>query len=515
MGNINQRQKIEVPITDYAGGIASALSELATNKNQLEDADNIVLNPQGKGFRSSPGNTEFNSVAMNSGAIGTGIGWFKETGGTEFLVAVAGDKVFKSDTLDGTMDDITSGQTITAGQSNLWTLVAYNNTMVGVGGASTDSPWFYNGSGNVVDITELSDSASFVFEHANRLFAGDGDSIKWNVLGDQTDWDGDGSGNATAGDGDGLVLTTGVNLNINQALLFKEGSTYILTGRAAPFPVHKLFANVGCIGKNAAVVADGLCYFITPKARMVITNGSEMIDDRQLPNLYNIDDKWKATVDSLLPELSGVRYTGKDFDWIIWSTTTTSGTQNTVAFIWDLKNKCWLQKTTGLESNGFVIVPNSGVLFMVSYDGKIYKCLDESVTAEASNSGSDVTWFIKSGALNTGSFFNALKIDKTSILYEAPKVSADIVFEWGYEVENPTSSVTLPILVQGIKLGEGHKLGEGLTLVPSKTSYQSVRTLGRGNYFRYRLSGSDAISYEISGISLWGKQSSQKSFGVK
>ena len=77
------------------------------------------------------------------------------------------------------------------------------------------------------------------------------------------------------------------------------------------------------------------------------------------------------------------------------------------------------------------------------------------------------------------------------------------------------NSVDLSMKQAGLNLGDGHLLGEGKKLTGLRPTYKVVRTLGRGNYFRYRLSGNSAISYEMDGLSLKGKPSSQKQFGVK
>ena len=165
--------------------------------------------------------------------------------------------------------------------------------------------------------------------------------------------------------------------------------------------------------------------------------------------------------------------------------------------------------------SAFAVIKSSGIMYFGATDGKIYKALDETVTTEASNAAAQVSWSVLSGALNTGSFFNALKIKELSALFNSTSETATLTVKWGYETGDPLNSVNLAMKQVGYNLGDGHKLDDGITLSGLRPSYKTVRTLGRGNYFRYELSGSSAISYEIDGLSLKGKPSSQNQFGVK
>ena len=116
-----------VHIGDFSGGLVTNNPSSELNLNQSPDLDNVLL--LNNGFKKRFGDSTFNSTAMNSGADVQGLAYYKETAGSlEYLVAIAGDKIFKSDSLDGTMDEISKDSAATAptaGQNNIWTFFKY------------------------------------------------------------------------------------------------------------------------------------------------------------------------------------------------------------------------------------------------------------------------------------------------------------------------------------------------------------------------------------------------------
>ena len=101
------------PNYDFSGGQASAKPTDSLELNEATVCKNLIVLPRGRGIRSRQGDTEFNGTAMNSGANVQGLIYYKQQDADEWLVAVAGAKIFKSE-MDGTMDDITGAITVTA-----------------------------------------------------------------------------------------------------------------------------------------------------------------------------------------------------------------------------------------------------------------------------------------------------------------------------------------------------------------------------------------------------------------
>lgn len=518
MGQLNQNNLSEITQKDFSGGQASAKGETSLALTEFRELNNVVILPQGSGVRSKPGNTAFNSSAMSGGHPVMGVGYYEQVDDDYWLMAVCDNKIFKSDSFDGTMDDISGTVTITSGQDKLWQIFTFNDIAIGVGGTygSPNAPWKWTGTGNAAVLGGSPPSADFGFVFNNRLFLGkqSNDTLYWSAIRAPEDWStsgDDGTGSAVIGKQDGGKLVAGVGLNTNTALIFKTNSVTVMTGRESPFSFFPLSGFPGCVGKNAALVVDGLCYYITPQKRMVVTDGSKVYDDRDVPTLSNIDDVWDGFDTDRLKFLQGTEVRGKDFHWIIWSSTVAAVPgENSFATIWDLKNKCWLTASSGFESNGFVYIPDKG-LYMGSYDGKIYKCLVEGTFTEASNSSTAVNWEIEADQLLLNSYIRGMQVQRATVMYRG-RDNGSMTFSWGYDSGGVSKSCTLT--PPGDVFGSSSLFGIA-QFANDKAVSQPVFTLGRGNTFKWKLSGSGEVAYQIHGVSLYGKQSGTKSHGVR
>ena len=131
---------------DFTGGLNTQSPAMVLNNNEASDLQNINLLPTG-GFQKRYGNSTFNATAMDTGAAVQGLGYFRPSISTDYLMAIAGTKVFKSDNFDGTMDDITGSVSVTLGKNNVWTHAQMNNLSIFVGGYP-DAPIKWSGTGN-------------------------------------------------------------------------------------------------------------------------------------------------------------------------------------------------------------------------------------------------------------------------------------------------------------------------------------------------------------------------------
>ena len=142
-----------VKFFDFSGGLNTKSPPMVLKDNEASDLQNINLLPTG-GFERRNGNSSFNSLAMDSGSAIHGLGYYKLSSSAYYMMAIAGTKVFKSDNLDGAMDDITGTVTVTTGKDNIWTNAQMNNLSIFVGGAP-DAPIKWNGSGNMSVLGEI------------------------------------------------------------------------------------------------------------------------------------------------------------------------------------------------------------------------------------------------------------------------------------------------------------------------------------------------------------------------
>lgn len=482
-----------VKINDFSGGYAGNLPATQLEVNQANDLDNIVILPNGKGFRSRLGNSKLNGTAMNSGANVQGLGQLLSAAGVSDLVAVCGAKIYNSDAYDGTMDDITGSVTVTAGADNHWDIFTFNNYIVAFGGAPTspDAPFKWTGTGNAAALGGSSPSAHGGFAANNRVFAFRTASLPstmyWSIIGDPTDFSGSGSGTAVIGSlSDNQHITGAIVISTNYVLVFKENSTYQMVISSAPFPVYSLFDNVGCAGKNAMVNVDGEVYFITSQGDMKSTDGESLTDYPKIA-----DDLWASVLPSRYPYICGYRHKGIDFDWIVWSVCTT-GTTNNIAIIWDIINKCWLKCTTGFKAN-VSHIDNNGVLYFGGYDGFVYKPNTAATYADATDGAITAYW--QSGWINEGILDKITQIRKLTVI-ATPKSTGNITVSYGFDgvVNSSTSSVSQKAS------GTENYIQKNLMIT------------GRGNSFEYKIQqSSSAVDMKIASILLQGKVYGQKS----
>jgi len=138
------------------------------------------------------GYVKFNTTALNTGAVVTGLGQVT-LAGTDKTFAFAGNKFF--DVTGGTGTDRTGATTITAGNDYTWQWVLAGDTLVAVNGQDTDGiKW----AGGVANATALDDDTRFskpkyVAFWENRLWVGNvnaaADQVWRSDPGDIETWD--------------------------------------------------------------------------------------------------------------------------------------------------------------------------------------------------------------------------------------------------------------------------------------------------------------------------------------
>lgn len=472
---------------NFSGGQNSANPPDSLEVLEAEVSKNIVILPKGRGIRSMNGDTEFNSTAMNSGATVTGLLYYKQADGDEFLVATAGDKIFKSDALDGTMDDISAALTVTAGDNNTWTSFVAEDEAIFVGGAP-DAPFKWTGSGNAVVLGGSPPSGNFGFYHNNRAFIGTSATsrLDWSVLGDIEDWSGDGSGFQIAQTSDGDTLVGHAVISTDIVLLFKQTSIHQLITHSHPFPIFELFqgAETGAVNKHAIVKGpDGLVYFITAKGRMRATDGTNLFGEETFKRLKSIDDVWDGFNQARLNQIRGSYYRGKDFNWIIWTAPDGTATQNDAGVYWDLDNKCWGTLPDGFSTNIFTLAQN-GRLFGGHFDGKIYQKDVAGTLTNASESSAIVESIWRSGWYHFGNI-RALKYQEELLVgaqtETSGKMNVSIGKDYTRDVVNKDVNLQSPGGLWGVGLWTVMKWGGRQNFIP-----EPILTNIRGRVIQYK-----------------------------
>lgn len=495
---------------DFSGGMASNTYVMSVKPNQATLLRNVYISSDG-GIEKRKGNSAFNASAMVSSSTPvTGLGYYKQGDGDQWLMAIAGTAIFKADNLDGVMDDVTGAVSITTGQNNIWTHSQMSDLSIFVGGAP-DAPIKYSGSGNAAVLGGSPPSGSFGFTHNNRFFIGNTTAnpsrIYWSILSNAEDWSGTGSGSQDIEVNDGDTLVGATPLNTDIVLLFKQNSIHQFVTRTSPFPYFPLFKGVGAVGKNAIVNVDGIAYFITPRARMKATDGSSIT---VFPD--SIDDIWDGLNASRLQYIQGIRYTGEGIDHLIWICSNGSSSTNNLAIVWDLQNKCWLQHTTGYKAN-VVTKTQYGTLYTGHYNGVIYQQDVSNIANDASETSPgaiDALW--RSGwNLNKTmeQSFHPFRLNVGII----SQTTGLLTVSYGFDFSEDQNSEDLNMQSPGMLWDEG--IWDVDSWGGQSDVIRHIFIKGRGLSFQVAFGNRTASqTFKVQGYSVSGKKSSVKAFQI-
>jgi len=499
----------------FDGGLASAKPNTNLETNQALDLRNVYITPAA-GVEKRRGNTEFNASAMVSGSTAiSGLGYFKLSTGTDYMMAIAGTKIFKSDNLDGTMDDITGAVTITAGQDNIWTHSVMNDLSIFVGGAP-DAPIKWTATGNAAVLGGSPVSGQFGFQMNNRFFIGAPDAnpstIYWSALADPEDWSGTGSGSSDVYTGDGDTLVGHAILNTDIVLLFKQNSIHQFIVREAPFPVFSLAENIGAVSKKGIVTAKGLVYFITPRGKMAITDGTKFLTEVTFPRINDVDDLWQSLNMSRIQFIQGIYYEGEDFEHIIWLVSTGSNTTNDTAIVWDIRNNCWLKHTTGYKANVMMLTQGRD-FYGGFYDGKVYQ-LDASAVyrdaSETSPGAIDAYW--ASGWLTAGTLQESIRPFRLNLALLSQSIG-ELTLRYGFDFSSNTRTNVIDMTPGGSTWGS-FLWGTGIWGGQADIM-RNIFMRGRGNAFQISFQNNvEDQDFLLHGWSISGVPAGQKIFGT-
>lgn len=496
------RQSKSLRLFDFSGGLNTQSPVTSLKVTEALDLQNINLfGPVGQtGFEARLGNGAYNSSAMASGAAVHGLGYYRQSDGDEWLMAVSGDKLFKSE-FDGTMDDVTGAVTITSGQDNIWTHSVMNDLSIWVGGAP-DAPIKWNGSGNAAALGGSPPSGNFGIAANNRFFIGNTATnpsrIAWSILGNPEDWSGTGSGTQDVQTNDGDTLVGAARLGVDHLILFKQSSIHDLNIRTSPFPLFPLFRGVGAVSKRGIVEVGGMIYFVTPEPRMKATDGTKIFD---FPD--TIEPVWDGLNKSRLKYIQGFYYPKLNQIWWVCSNTT-SNTHN-LCIVWDIERKCWLRHTAGYGMNVLTLAKDR-TAYGGAYDGKVYEQDKASTYTDASESSANINAYWRSGWNDMQSMINA-KIIPYADLNFSVQSSGSFEYGYGFDFSQDRKIETISMAVTGGLYGVAQY---GVDRYGNNTDRPKlIHMKGFGKFYQYLIRHrGEAQAFSFNGMEIPVKQSS-------
>lgn len=535
MGQLNQHKLVELPFDNFGGGYAGAKGISTLENNEAQTLDNIVVLPSGSGFRRRNGNTQYiitSDIDDNDGLEVLGLYTFYN-GGNKWMLRLsrgeAGTSEVRimiaqvSDPTNSTANSAYLTASYTFTQDSVFMFTNYENNAIGAT-ADRKRPVSINlPNGTATLFVDGTPFGKVTIVWNNRIWMGNTDTnpsrLNYSILMSTgvapyalTTWTNTGSGFVEPNRGDEDELTAIVPISNNVLLLFKQRSVHQVVGRTDPFAVFPLFANVGCVGRKAAVEVDGNVYFITPDKRMLITDGSRLFNSKDIPKLADADDLWESVSDSRLYLTWGFRHTGRDFDWIVWVTSSSASTTHDIAIIWDLQNQCWLYCSTGFNANVVASFADGDAYIGTYSEAGTYKLdgtnkyTDDSYGTPTFNGSGFRTGITGATAVSWKWRTDDLNLNSLRMLGQAQTVNALTKY-------SATGNLSLTYRYDGF--ADSSAITK--SVVPTSLAYkiENYRPLGRGTTFGIEWSGSSNVMSQISRFSIIGRQQSSKDSGVR
>ena len=373
-----------VPVSDKIlnGGLNSTAGPLGLQNNESSDLQNIDFNKFGSILKRK-GYTALNTSTVNSAADINGLFNYEVTRASTVasLVAIAGDKAFRMDSLDGTWDNITSATAITITTGFHVDFASFQNKLFMTNGNDIPFNWDATRCSGITlseTVAELTLSkAKYVEEFNNYLFYGNVTTnsiahpsrIHWSNLKNPEVWTATDFIDIAQNDGQEI---TGLKVLADRLVVFKSRSIYnvFFTGDAdVPFVLPgggKSNSAVGCVGPFSIQEVDNGIVFLSQ-------DGFYFYDGF---NSFKLSDRITATLDTMSESKFGnaVSLVQKNKNRYLCALTSSGGSENDKVFMWDYFNNAW-SVYDGLDpaSMAIVYVDNNERPYWGDYSGFVYR----------------------------------------------------------------------------------------------------------------------------------------------
>lgn len=342
---LKKAQKFEY--FNNTGGLNDKLSPISIKDSEASALQNVNFT-LGGAIMKRKGYSSDNHVYLN-GPV-TGLYQYTQKDGTEYLVATAGQKIYKMDSLDGAFDDITSTLTIATGSTALFDFTIANNNLVATNQTNQVIKW--TGSGNGSDLT-AAPQGQWVEFHQNIVFmantitdtAGASDvqpsRLYFSNVLDETTWTSTDYIDVGADDGSEI---TGLAVLLDTLYIFKENAIFRLSGtNRDDFVLSRMVNGVGCISGRSIQVINNRIIFQARDGIYVYDGGI---------NVKKISARIEDTLDDLDATKNefSVSANFKKLNQYWLSATTSGVTAPDLILVYDYYHDAWT-KYTGIEAN--------------------------------------------------------------------------------------------------------------------------------------------------------------------
>lgn len=365
-----------------------AINESSDCQNVYFDAGTIVKR---NGFTTFIAGQIYNNHAV------TGLTSYTLAAGTNYIVAVAADTIYKN---NGTAwADITGTSAISdTTDTNLWDMCVARNTLIGTG-LKDQAPWKWTGTGNAapLTITDFTTARYVEYFHNHLMVAVTTETsvqparLRYSDLNTIETWSGGSSGYIDIENSDGQFITGMVVWN-DYLLVFKERGIYRVTytGNATtPFSYQPITKSIGCVSNWTIQNINGTVYWMAVDGHIYAYNGARI---------------WKIT-GKVANFISGCNYARfqfatsilyKEKNWYCITYSNGSSSTHDRVLVIDYETGS-ITKFVGINALAMAVVPSSSkdVWIHGDYDG--YAMLDDYGSTD---NGSAIAAYWKSAWLS-------------------------------------------------------------------------------------------------------------------
>lgn len=314
-------------------GIAGALTE----------AKNVI--PVAIGY--SPFTSEVDlSAAASQNLLTTFAGKFS---GTTVLFAAGATKLYKFDSTDASLDDVSklsSGSPINYTSTSLWKFTQFGSVVIAANGQDKLQAWTTGSSANFADLSAAAPTASYVTVVRDFVVAARdatySNRVYWSDINDETDWT---PGTASQSDtqdiadgGDIQGLTGG-----EFGLIFLERAIARMTYIGSPlfFQFDTISRNLGCYEPRSIVQYGQMSYFLSDDGfyacdgQNVIPIGNEKV------NRFFFNDANPSAFTQMSAAVDPIN------SLVMWSYRNTFGGMSILVYNWQVKR--WSRAGTSAQ----------------------------------------------------------------------------------------------------------------------------------------------------------------------
>lgn len=472
---------------DNTGGMNMRANDLVLEDGEAEEIVNLHATSRGSWSSSNAGYVNLNEVALDFGSTVHALWEYAPLSGATKLVVSAGTRLFTFEPSTGTATEIVDS--LADARMNF---VTFKGLLIACNGADPPKKW--DGENAVSDlagwppsipgiVTSGQPSISEIF--VNRLvFSGDDNNPSMLYISELENPENftPGAGATSAGaiqvsPGDGERITALKTLylpadNVELLVIFKEHSTYVLTGNDADtFALQKVSDEFGAVSHQAVILVgnelmflsrEGITSLSTATVQGNLTTG--FLSDRIRPKIQNLNRE-------RLSDAFAVHLRHRQEVW--WFVPDGSSITNQLVLVYNYGvNRAWSLRT-GLEASSGLVM--SGNLYTGNYEGIVQQQLSGN-----SYNGQPIPWLYRTGfnEFRNPRIRKRIK-DIELFLKQISNVDVTVNMYWDF------------------RRGSSHKQTRNLSVLPDGAS--SVYNFAYYGQDYYNLSGSSVFKFIPNG----------------